>query len=509
MEIKHLPVGLQEFRDVIQEGCVYVDKTQNIHELLSAPKCPYFLARPRRFGKSLLISTLEALFQGKQELFKDLWIGKEGRWDWSKTHPVIRLDMSLVDRKDPDRLEQGLCAAVEQVAATHQIQLRATPSPGLMLQRLIGGLHAQHGDVVVLVDEYDKPLIDHLGGRNEAQRERELEIADANRIVLRDFYTVLKGMSGKLRLVFVTGVSKFSKVSIFSGLNHLTDLTLSTRAATLLGYTQQELESCFTPHLWRMAEERGQTVQQLVDEIKRWYDGFRFSSRDVHVYNPFSTLLLLQEREFRAHWFQSGTPAFLIHLIKRVEETQPMDLAGAFVSESAFSSYELNNLPKKLLPLMVQTGYLTIADHNAATRGYTLDYPNQEVREGFLENLLESYGGLAQGYAFTELNRLTDALRQADLPAYFAALRHVLANVPYELHIGLEKYYQSLFYLIHVLLGFRIQTEVSTNTGRIDAVIDLDTHTYIFEFKLEPGNPTPKKDLAPDSDKADRLKSPE
>ncbi|MEM7496155.1 MAG: AAA family ATPase, partial [Myxococcota bacterium] len=439
--------------------------------------------------------TLEALFQGKQELFKGLWIGKEGRWDWSKKHPVIRLDMSLVDRKDPDRLEQGLCAAVEQVAAAHQIQLRATPSPCLMLQRLIGGLHAQHGDVVVLVDEYDKPLIDHLGGRNKAQRERELELADANRIVLRDFYTVLKGMSGKLRLVFVTGVSKFTKVSIFSDLNHLTDLTLARDCATLLGYTQQELETNFASHLQKLADEQGLSVPEVLTQIKRWYDGFRFSSRDVHVYNPFSTLLLLRHKEFRAHWFQTGTPSFLVHLIKRVNKPRPESLVGAKVDETSFDSCELHKLPQNLLPLMVQTGYLTIADYNAATRRYTLDYPNHEVREGFLKNLLESLANLPKGQVVTDLDRLTDALAENDLGEFFVALRSVLAGVPYELHVGLEKYYQSLFYLIHALLGFRIQTEVSTNTGRIDAVIDLEQHTYVFEFKLEQGIDSSEEEL--------------
>ncbi|MEM7495470.1 MAG: AAA family ATPase, partial [Myxococcota bacterium] len=327
MRAKPLPVGIQEFRDVIQEGCVYVDKTRNIHELLSAPKCPYFLSRPRRFGKSLLISTLEALFQGRKELFKDLWIGQEGRWDWSKTHPVIRLDLSIVVNRSPQHLEQGLCRAVRKVAAAHEVELGSDTVAANLLGDLIEQLAGQN-QVVVLVDEYDKPLIDHLGGRNAARREQQLDIAEANRDVLRDFYTVLKGMGGSLRLVFVTGVSKFSKVSVFSGLNHLTDLTLSTRAATLLGYTQRELETNFAPHLRQLASERGQTVPRVLEEIKRWYDGFRFCSRDIHVYNPFSTLLLLQEREFRAHWFQTATPSFLIHLIKRAKKTQPMDLVG-------------------------------------------------------------------------------------------------------------------------------------------------------------------------------------
>ncbi|MEM7494667.1 MAG: AAA family ATPase [Myxococcota bacterium] len=505
--IRPLPLGLQEFRDVIQEGCVYVDKTRNIHELLQAPKCPYFLARPRRFGKSLLISTLEALFQGKRELFTDLWIGREGRWDWSKKYSVIRLDMSLIPRGTAEELKEGLAAFMRKIIRKHDLPVDPRQHPATLLQEAIEEL-GQDNQVIVLIDEYDKPLIDHLGGRNAAHREQELEIAHANRDVLRDFYTVLKGMGGYLRLVFVTGVSKFSKVSIFSGLNNLTDLTLAQDCATLLGYTQQELETNFAPHLRQLADEQSLSIPETLTQIKQWYDGFRFSSRDIHVYNPFSTLLLLRHKEFRAHWFQTGTPSFLVHLIKRVDKPRPEGLVGAKVAETSFDSYELHKLPQNLLPLMVQTGYLTIKEYDSATRRYLLDYPNQEVREGFLENLLESLANLPKGQAVTEMDRLTDALAENDLEEFFVALRSVLAGVPYELHIALEKYYQSLFYLIHTLLGFRIQTEVSTNTGRIDAVIDLDNRTYVFEFKLEPGNPTPKKQLAEDSDGAERLKSP-
>ncbi|MEM7496022.1 MAG: AAA family ATPase, partial [Myxococcota bacterium] len=491
MPLKSLPVGIQEFSDLIENNHVYVDKTQAVHALLSQVGCPYFLTRPRRFGKSLLISTLAALFQGRKELFKDLWIGQEGRWDWSKTYPVIRLDMTEIPRSNPQELRRGLVVWLREVIKEHQLtnEIELDQPPAGLLRDTIRYM-SKETQSVLLVDEYDAPLVDHLRGGDEQEWRHNLKIAEANRQVLKDFYGVLKAQGRNLRFLLVTGVSKFAKVSVFSELNHLTDLSLSTRAATLLGYTQQELERDFAPHLRQLAEETGQTLPQVLREIKRWYDGFRFSSRDVHVYNPFSTLLLLQEREFRAHWFQTGTPSFLVHLIKRVEDPQPMDLAGAKVAQRSFDSYELNKLPQNLLPLMVQTGYLTIADHDAATRRYTVDYPNQEVREGFLESLLESYANLPKGQAVTDLDRLTDALAEADLDQFFVALRRVLAGVPYEPHIGLEKYYQSLFYLIHVLLGFRIQTEVRINTGRIDAVIDLDTHTYIFEFKLEPGNPT-------------------
>ncbi|MEM7589124.1 MAG: AAA family ATPase [Myxococcota bacterium] len=502
-----LPIGIQEFAAIIQEGCVYVDKTQNIHELVTAPRRPYFLSRPRRFGKSLLISTLEALFQGKKELFEGLWIGQEGRWDWQQKHPVIRLDMSLIPNATPEELKTGLATRMAGVIRKHNLSIDSHQHPATLLEQVIEQL-AQDNQVVVLVDEYDKPLVDHLGGRNPQQHEQQLNIAYANRDVLKSFYTVLKGQGAYLRCVLVTGVSKFAKVSIFSDLNNLTDLTLDRSCASLLGYTQQELETCFVPHLERLANERSQTLQQLLDDIKHWYNGFRFSSAPVQVYNPFSTLLLLEQREFRAHWFVTGTPSFLTKLIQHSDDLQPNELAGAIVSQSAFESYEFKQLHEHLLPLMVQTGYLTITDYDPAKDSYCVDFPNKEVHRGFLENLMETYSHLSRGKAITDLDRLTNALAQDDLPQFFMALRRILAGIPYWLHVPLERYYQTVFYLIHQLLGYSVHTEVCTHVGRVDAVIDLPQHTYVFEFKLEPGNPTPKKQVAEDSDALAQLKSP-
>ncbi|MEM7402895.1 MAG: AAA family ATPase [Myxococcota bacterium] len=506
MQIQPLPVGLAEFTDLMQGGFVYVDKTQQIYQLLRVAKRPYFLARPRRFGKSLLISTLEALFQGRRELFEGLWMEQHSPWDWSQQHPVIRLDMSLIANATPQELKQGLCHAVRRAAAYNRIELGPGDMPNLLLGRLIEQL-ARDNQVVVLIDAYDKPLIDHLGGRTSAQHERELDIAYANRDLLKSFFAVLKGLGGYLRLVFVTGVSKFARTSIFSDLNNLTDLTLDRSCADLAGYTQQELETNFVPHLQHLAAERQQSVQQLLDDIRQWYNGFRFSSADLRVYNPFSTLLLLQQKEFRAHWFATGTPSFLTKLVKHSEELQPNTFSGVAVSQSAFESYELDQLHEHLLPLMVQTGYLTITHYNSDRGIYRVDFPNQEVRQGFLESLMEAYSYLPKGRAMTDLDRLTEALQHNDLPSFFVALRAILAGVPYHLHISLERYYQTVFYLIYQLLGYSVHTEVCTNVGRIDAVIDLDTHTYVFEFKLQQGQPTPQQQLLEGCEPSAQLKS--
>ncbi|MEM7402485.1 MAG: AAA family ATPase [Myxococcota bacterium] len=507
MPLPYLPIGLSEFADIRQHRYVYVDKTESIHPLVTVPKRSYFFSRPRRFGKSLLISTLQALFAGRRELFDGLWIAQKGRWDWSQQHPVIRLDMSLASSETPQTLKEGLASLMRGIIRKNRLSVDLQQHPAILLRESIEEL-AQQNSVVVLVDEYDKPLVNHLGGETKQQRAQQLDIANANRQVLRDFYTVLKGQSSDLRLVFVTGVSKFAKVSIFSGLNNLTDLTLDRQCACLAGYTQQELETNFAPHLQHLANERQQSLPQLLDEMKNWYNGFQFSSANLQVYNPFSTLLLLEQQEFRSHWFQTATPTFFTHLIKRSEDLQPNELTGAAVSESTFDSYEIMQLHENILPLMVQTGYLTLRGYDAATCTYTLDYPNKEVRNAFTESLLQSYTHLAKGKAVSDVMKLRNALQQADLPSYFVTLRRILAGISYELHISLERYYQTVFYLIHQLLGYQVYTEVHTNTGRIDAVIDLDNHTYIFEFKLELGNPTPKHQLAKDSDTLAQFKSP-
>ncbi|MEM7496197.1 MAG: AAA family ATPase, partial [Myxococcota bacterium] len=436
----------------------------------------YFLARPRRFGKSLLLSTLAALFQGKKELFDGLWIDQEGRWNWEQKHPVIHLDLSQVISENPQMLKDSLAKQIGKVVQDHKLAPDPRQHPAGLLQDTLEQLAQKEGQVVMLVDEYDKPLVDHLRGGDEQEWRDNLKIAEANRQILKDFYGILKAQGRNLRFLLVTGVSKVAHVSVFSGLSNPNDLTLHTRYDTLLGYTQEELERNFAPYIDRLARQEGLSRQETLAKIRQWYDGYRFSRRGTRVYNPFSTLLLFDHQEFESYWYATGTPTLLTNLLKRHDEVQPADLAGATLSDSAFVSYKLENLHESLLPLMVQTGYLTPREYDRAARAYTLDYPNQEVREAFTESLLQDYTHLAQGKTVNDVLQLTRALAQNDLPEYFVALRRIFAGISYQLHIPLERYYQTVFYLIHQLLGYRVNTEVSTNTGRIDAVIDLDTH---------------------------------
>ncbi|MEM7589709.1 MAG: AAA family ATPase, partial [Myxococcota bacterium] len=486
MQKKLLPIGIQAFEDIRQNNFIYVDKTQAIWELACNPKGVYFLARPRRFGKSLLLSTLSALFQGKRELFKGLWIEQEGKWDWAQKHPVIHLDMTQVPRVTSQQLEQGLALCMKKIIRSHKLNVDLDqPAAGLLrdtVEELSNPLPP-----VLLIDEYDAPLVDHLRGSDAQEWNANLKIAEANRQILKDFYGILKAQGGNLRFLMVTGVSKVAHLSVFSGLSNLNDITLHNRYDTLLGYTQQELENNFAPYIEELARKEGSSKQDTLNKIRRWYDGYCFSRQGKYVYNPFSTLLLFDHQEFESHWYATGTPTLLTNTLKRYGDVQPTDLVNATLSESAFTSYKLQSIHESLLPLMVQTGYLTLKTYDRTTRTYTLDYPNQEVREAFTESLLQSYTHSAQGKTINDVLQLSRALEKNDLPEYFVALRRILAGISYELHIPLERYYQTVFYLIHQLLGYHVATEVRTNTGRIDAVIDLDQHTYVFEFKLEAG----------------------
>lgn len=366
-----LPIGIQDFEKIITNGYTYVDKTKLIYQLIARHE-PYFLSRPRRFGKSLLVSTIHALFSGKRELFKDLWI-EDSAWDWA-IYPIIRLDMSTINNKTTEMLELDLIRALNEIAVEYDITLSGV-SAANYLENLIKQLSISQ-KVVVLIDEYDKPLIDNI---------ENLEIAQKNRNLLRDFYTILKAQDENLRFVFLTGVTKFSTVSVFSGLNNLNDLTMSNDYSTLLGYTKNELDFYFKEDIGEVAAFNKLTVEDCYDRIKEWYNGYKFSKYGESLYNPFSTLKLLDSKDFAAHWFETGTPLFLIKLIQK-GELDLIDLEQYEVSASEFNSFDLEVLPT--LPLLYQTGYLTIKAYDPIIDTFKLDYPNREVAQAFSASIL-------------------------------------------------------------------------------------------------------------------------
>ena len=468
--LKPLPIGIQTFSKIIEGGYLYVDKTPDIYRLITGGEV-YFLSRPRRFGKSLLLSTLEAIFEGRRELFEGLWIaGSDYGWE---EHPVLHVDFSMLRVADAEGLERRLAEHLEMLAADYGVSLPAGDYQR-HLQDLIRQLAARNR-VVVLIDEYDKPIIDNIENVAEAQRIRE---------VLKGFYTILKGMDRYLRFVFLTGVSKFSKVGVFSGLNNLNDITLDNRYAALLGITQEEMERDFQDYVALFAENAGIPAAQLVADIRRWYDGFCFSKSCTPVYNPFSLLLLLDAQDFRNYWFETGTPTFLIKLLQeRGYDVRELD--DLRVDELTFSSYEVDNL--KPVALLFQTGYLTIKGYDAESRLYRLSYPNYEVENAFLRYLLDAFSAAENGMIGGYLWRLSDALRAGDFAQFFEVLEVFFAGIPYDIQIRQERYYQTIFYLIFKLMGLQVQVETRTRRGRIDAVVEMAEGVYIFEFKLAGG----------------------
>ncbi len=359
-----LPIGIQSFSELRTRNMLYVDKTQPIHRLISIGKY-YFLSRPRRFGKSLTLSTIRAIYEGKRELFRGLWI--ENQWDWGKVHPVIHLSFSSIGYR-----ELGLEQAIRQELTTQGEKLGIAYSQqvsiAVMFEALIKQLAQRDGKVVVLIDEYDKPLIDYLD---------DIPLAQINQKVMKSFYSVVKDSDPYLEFLLITGVSKFSKVSIFSDLNHLKDLTIDRHAAALIGYTQAELEQYFTPYMPDAEEYQGMTRPELLDTLRDWYNGYSWDGR-TRVYNPFSILNFFSDGQFRNYWFETGTPTFLPKLMKAQNR---LDVDQVELDEMGFSVYDIEKL--QVLPVLFQTGYLTI-QAKLEYGLYRLGYPNREVRASML-----------------------------------------------------------------------------------------------------------------------------
>lgn len=472
--MKKLPVGRQAFETFRQDNCLYVDKTEHIFRMINEGMF-YFLARPRRFGKSLLVSVLKCLFQAKKDLFGGLRIAEPGRWEW-KEHPAVVIDFNEIPRSTPEKLERGISVSLKKAAEKYGVSLK-TDFIETQFGELVAGLKNTVGTgVAVLVDEYDKPIIDHLG-RGEAA----LETARANRDILKSFFGVLKGaeVSPALRFVFITGVSKFSRVSIFSELNNLNDITMNPRYADMLGYTQEELETCFPPYIREFAENTGLPEEEIKSELRHRYDGHRFSKKDIRVYNPFSVLMSLAESDFGNYWFETGTPAFLVNLLKEKQYHLP-EIENLDVTESVFSTYEIESLEPEAL--LFQTGYVTVK--NVKGRIYTLGYPNYEVKTAFLEMLLHSAAEGISAPAVSKFVLLSEYLKKEDIEAFFETATAIFASVPYTLNTNRdEAYFHTLFYLMVSASGAEVGTEVLTCRGRIDLAAEFSDKVYIMEFK--------------------------
>jgi hypothetical protein len=465
--MKPLSTSIYTFSNLIDGGFLYVDKTPLIHQLLEPASAQYFLARPRRFGKSLLISTLKAIFQGRRELFKGLWLDSAD-FEW-KTYPVIHLDMGSCVADTKKKLEEKLLRKLQYNAGENNIELTCTDA-GSAFEELVQLLAKRDGKVVVLVDEYDKPLLGQLGtpGVREIQN------------LLKTFYGVIKTTEEHQRFALITGVSKFSKVSIFSDLNNLTDLTMNAQFATLLGYTQEELEENFPDTIDALAQKLKKTKEQALSELKNWYNGYCFHQDAPTVYNPVSVMKCFQELEFKNYWFETGTPRFLVDLLR----DKPIDLAELSVQETAFSAYEPDALEP--LPLLVQTGYLTLkgAEQLGQIRLYKLGFPNQEIEQSFSYWLAQGFSQVPSDEFSRVIVRLVKSLQEGRTDDMLETLKIFFAGIPYDITERKEKYYQTIFFTVFKLLGAAVETETRTATGRLDAVVKTPERIFIFEFKL-------------------------
>jgi hypothetical protein len=467
--MKKLPIGIQTFSKIRAEGYLYVDKTEQIHRLVTSGAY-YFLSRPRRFGKSLTLSTIRELFEGNRALFSGLWI--EDQWDWSRTRPVVHIQFNSIGYFS-NGLEYAINSALSKEALRHGVVLTESSYDQRFFE-LLEKLSAQKGKVVLLIDEYDKPLIDYL-------EKEQLPTAFEHQRILKNFYSILKSADPYLEFLLITGVSKFSKVSVFSDLNNLNDITLNPHYATLVGYTQAELEENFDAWITHTLQGMpGVSHADLLAKIKEWYNGYTWNGRDF-VYNPFSVLNFFSSGVFQDYWFKTGTPSFLIHKIKAAGY---FNLNQLKVSEQLFESYTLDNL--EIRSLLFQTGYLTIKSIDWQVGLFELDYPNREVEQAMTSHLI---GALLDQPAVDSLQpvlQLREAFQHNELARVMEIINSMLKDVPSHLLDDKgEHFYHALVHLHFRYLGLFMDSEVHTADGRMDAVVRTPAQIYLLEFKID------------------------
>ena len=464
MAMRRLPLGIQTFRKLRELDCYYVDKTTYAKRLVDEGT-HYFLSRPRRFGKSLFLDTLKELFEGSEELFAGLHVHET--WTWSDRHPVLRLSFGGRHFDDSDSVERSVMAQLDAVQRRTGAKSDYPTAPE-RFAHLLEALHRHTGQrVVVLVDEYDKPILDAIEDR---------EVARANRDYLRGLYGVIKDSDAHVRFAFLTGISKFSKVNLFSQLNNLTDITLDPRYSSICGYTERDLDTVFGPEMAGLDR----------DQVREWYNGYRWRG-DEKVYNPYDVLLLLRSREFAAHWFETGTPAFLVEkLFERRVSSVSLDRMVS--TEGLLSAFDVDRIGTEAL--LFQTGYLTITGEErlGGKTLYRLGYPNREVRESLNEHLLIH---LVQDTAQQTANsmRLARLLAAHDCAGLQELFQAFYASIPYQWYTNneiaeYEGFYASVFYSYFAALGYEIAVEESSSHGRLDMAVRAHGHVYLFEFKV-------------------------
>ena len=482
---RKLPLGVQSFEKLRRDGYLYIDKTSFLWQLVQVSS-PYFLSRPRRFGKSLFLSTLAAYFRGQKELFKNLYLEKaeeeqaaqENRTPW-QAYPVLYLDFNTENYNDENSMHTILHTHLSQ----WEKQYEADTSEQTFSSRFKGiiqrAYHQTGKQVVILVDEYDKPLLQTMGVNEE--------LNEHYRNTLKAFYSVIKTCDEYIRFSFLTGVTKFSKISIFSDLNNLRDISMEKQYAGLCGITQTELETNFQPDIQVLADEQNLPYQEALAALKQWYDGYLFHPAGAGMYNPFSLLSALVKKEIKSYRFSTGTPTFLVNYLKEAHYYIP-DLDGNVeLDEEGLQTYRA--IAQDALPILFQAGYLTIKTYIPEARMYRLGFPNDEVRYGFLKNLLPAYSGLPFVETGKSVWKFVEDIREGNVEGVMERLKSIISGIAYDNFTAenlklREQNYQTAVYLVFALMGQFVQTEVHCSTGRADAVVITVDTVYIFEFKL-------------------------
>lgn len=470
--LRKLPIGIQSFEFLRSEGYLYVDKTALIYQMVTMGK-PYFFSRPRRFGKSLLLSTLEAYFQGKRELFHGLAI-EQLEQNWYE-YPVLHLDLNAEKYDSVENLADMLERQLLVWEERYDTGGRGITFSGRFSAVIQSAYEKTGRRVVILIDEYDKPMLQTIGDE---------ELQEKFRKTLTAFYTVLKSADQWTQFVFITGVTKFAQMGIFSTLNQLNDISFDLAYNTLCGMTRQEIEEQFAPEIEAIAVKNSITPGQVMDLMTRQYDGYRFTGENgfTPMYNPFSVLSALQKLNFGNYWFATGTPTFLAEMLKKTN-FDLRELDGVEVSAASLTDDRANlNNP---VPMIYQSGYLTIKDFDERFQMYTLCFPNEEVKYGFLNFISPFYTPVASTDTAFYIGRFIRELETGKVEAFLNRLRAFFADFPYELNVKTERHYQVVFYLVFKLMGQFAQTEVKSARGRADAVVCTADYIYVFEFKLD------------------------
>jgi len=467
---RRYPLGIQTFSEIIEENYYYVDKTAVIHEMTSTYKY-VFLSRPRRFGKSLLVSTLASYFRGEKELFKGLAMEKlEKQW---KKHPVIHLSLASVKEIETDKIVESIGNRLRDIEDRFGIK-RKSNGLGDRLSDIIQQTTEQYGEkAVVILDEYDAPLLNVLHDEERTKEVRQL---------MRTFYSPLKDCDPYLRFVFITGISKFSQLSIFSEINNLKVISMMPEYSTLCGFTQQEIEDNFPDGIRRLAEKEELSVEQTLDKLRRTYDGYHFAADSPGVYNPYSIINALSDGAVQNYWFSTGTPSFLVEMIHKFNA----DISRIDGSEAEAPEFDAPTEDmKSILPLFYQSGYITIKKYDSQFDVYTLGFPNKEVRDGMMRTLYPYYITPNTDGRASVLMKISKGFIYNDVDSSMQTLQAYLESIPYQDSHFDENHYTQMLYVIFSLLGLHVDSQVRTAKGRLDIVIKTDDHVYVMEVKLD------------------------